>query len=138
MPISLIMFDLDNFKILNDKLGHQHGDEVLSMVAQIIQKTIRKSDVAARYGGEEFCIILPHTDVDGSVFISERIRKSINDKKIGDYKISASFGMSTFKFSKKGRINVHMIMNQIIAEADQALFNSKRNGKNIVTHYNNI
>ena len=138
VPISLIMFDLDDFKTLNDKLGHQHGDEALSMVANTIHKTIRKSDVAARYGGEEFCIILPHTDVEGSVFISERMRKSINDKKIENYKISASFGMSTFKFSKKGRINVHMIMNQIIAEADQALFASKRNGKNVVTHYKNI
>ena len=119
-------------------MGHQHGDEVLTMVSQMIQKTIRKSDVAARYGGEEFCIILPNTDVDGSILIAERIRKSIYEKKVENKKISASFGISTFKFSKKGRINIHMIMNQIIAEADQALFSSKRNGKNIVTHYNNI
>jgi GGDEF domain-containing protein/HAMP domain-containing protein len=73
-PVGLIMLDLDNFKSINDTHGHQQGDLVLKQVARVLRENSREVDVPARYGGEEMALILPHTDLDGSYAIAERVR----------------------------------------------------------------
>lgn len=94
--LSVIFFDLDNFKRINDTKGHQTGSLILVEVARVIQKVIRKSDYAFRYGGDEFVIILPLTDKDGAKNFADRIREEINKIKVEGVKITASIGVSTY------------------------------------------
>jgi diguanylate cyclase (GGDEF)-like protein len=121
------MIDLDNFKSINDGYGHQQGDRVLRQVAAILRDTKRDVDVAARYGGEELCLILPHTDLEGTYAIAERVRESIEAAEIpligseGVLRITASFGVAATTDGDK---------NRLIAAADGALYAAKRQGKN--------
>ena len=78
-PLSLIMFDIDHFKNVNDTYGHQCGDYVLQTIAELVGKSIRCGDVLARYGGEEFCCILPETPLDAALVTAERFRAMIAD-----------------------------------------------------------
>ncbi len=122
---SIILFDIDNFKKINDTYGHLTGDEVLKETVNIVKKQIRKSDVFARWGGEEFIILLPNgTD---AVEVAEKIRKTIaNSFFIGPEKITVSFGVTSFKEGDT--------INSIIKRADQALYLAKENGKNRVEY----
>ena len=128
-PVGLILFDLDNFKRVNDTYGHLQGDAVLRGVARALAQTVREGDTAARYGGEEMALILPHTDVDGSFAIAERVRAEIADLVIpmvdgdGALQITASIGVSATVEGEK---------DELIAEADAALYTAKRSGKNRV------
>lgn len=98
-PFSVIQIDLDHFKSVNDRFGHQAGDRVLSHAAGLISGTIRSHDLAGRVGGEEFCIVLPGTTLVQAAQIAERIRQRVNDKEIliakgTTLRISASLGVS--------------------------------------------
>jgi diguanylate cyclase (GGDEF)-like protein len=127
--LSVIMFDLDHFKKVNDAHGHQVGDIVLKKVAEIVLRTVRESDMAARYGGEEFAIILPETEMKGVVTLAERIRKRIAsmrmdvDEKI--VRVTASFGVTLWEpgMADAGKDNM-------ICAADNALYQSKKKGRN--------
>ena len=79
-PLSIIMFDLDYFKKINDTCGHQCGDFILQQIAASIEKNIRREDIFARYGGEEFCCILPETSLEAAAILAERFRKKISQK----------------------------------------------------------
>lgn len=126
-PVGLVMLDIDNFKSVNDGYGHQQGDRVLRRVSSILRETKRDVDVAARYGGEELCLILPHTDLDGTYAIAERVRAAIEASEIplvgseGVLRVTASFGVAATTKGDK---------NSLIAAADAALYAAKREGKN--------
>ncbi len=128
--LSLILIDIDHFKGFNDKWGHQIGDLVLKRVAGAIRDTCRKSDVVARYGGEEMAVILPETSPDMATLVSERIRKAVETMAIphGDttLKVTISLGVSYLAEDVKDKTI-------LVEKADEALYTSKREGRNRVT-----
>jgi diguanylate cyclase (GGDEF)-like protein len=123
--VGLIMLDLDNFKSVNDTYGHQQGDVVLRHVARALRDTSRDADSPARYGGEEMALILPHTDLDGSYAIAERLRTAIESLRIpgpdGPLRVTASLGVAASSAGDK---------DLLIAQADAALYAAKREGRN--------
>lgn len=125
--LGLIMLDIDNFKSVNDTYGHQQGDLVLKQVARVLSETSREADTAARYGGEELALILPHTDLEGSYVIAERLRTEVAALRVprldgqGALRITASLGVAAS--SEGGK-------DDLIADADGALYTAKRDGKN--------
>ncbi len=126
-PISLIMFDLDNFKEINDTYGHNVGDMVLKKVAETIKRHLRRSDIFARWGGEEFVILLPHTDLRGAVKVAEKLRRALEELEIPQLKgrkITASFGVSELRQGES--------LEEAILRADKALYEAKAKGKNRV------
>lgn len=122
---SIIMFDLDNFKGVNDRFGHQTGDQVLRDVSKVVMDSIREIDVCGRYGGEEFIVILPGTDTTTASDIAERIRQNIDNKKILGSKreLTVSMGIATYPNHGKWK-------QELIEKVDQALYVAKANGKN--------
>jgi len=130
--LSLILLDLDDFKMVNDThpLKHLAGDAVLRSVASTIAGLIRDIDLAARYGGEEFAVMLPQTDLEGGTRLAERLRAGIATTPVlfGDEEIwvTASLGVATGPFDGMGEL-------ELIQAADTALYGSKRAGKNRVT-----
>lgn len=125
--LALIIADLDYFKDFNDKYGHLKGDEALKAFAQVMNNNVRAVDFVARYGGEEFVIVMPETTVAGAMRLAERIRESIAKQEIkgADRKITCSFGVTMKQPKDEAR--------DIISRADQALYQSKENGRNRVT-----
>ncbi len=127
---SLIMADIDRFKTVNDRYGHQVGDEILAKIAELLMSNARKTDICARYGGEEFIMLLPHTDTEGAYNLAEKIRKKIESTNLYTHcpSITISMGVSTYP--------VHSTwMKDLIDKADQALYYSKENGRNQTTIY---
>jgi len=123
---SLIIFDLDSFKAFNDHYGHLAGDKLLSKVGSIMKSTIRNADQAFRYGGDEFAVLLPNTSVDAANQVAERIRKQVAAKmKTGYTPITASLGLASWPAGGIGP-------NEVIAAADVALYQAKREGGNRV------
>lgn len=132
-PLSLIIFDLDHFKKLNDGYGHDAGDYVLKEMAQIIRANgIREQDVFARYGGEEFVILLPKTNLKQSFEIAERLRKLIETKEfLYDSKrlpVTASIGVADYR---QGVITG----TDLFKRADEAVYKAKEGGRNQVQFY---
>ncbi|PMP87184.1 MAG: hypothetical protein C0173_09795 [Desulfurella sp.] len=123
--LSLIMFDIDNFKQINDIYGHQQGDSILRELALLVQKNIRKSDIFARYGGEEFMILCPETKIPQAMYLAEKIRSLIQNNKFSLNKtITCSFGVAQYKELESA--------NDFIARVDRLLYKAKHNGKNRV------
>jgi diguanylate cyclase (GGDEF)-like protein len=126
-PLALVLIDLDNFKSINDGRGHQAGDAVLRRVAAILDSGARNADLAARYGGEEFALLAPETDLLGATKLAHRLRGDIEAATIElpngeELTVTASFGVAV-----KGTLERP---EQLIAAADEALYEAKRNGKN--------
>jgi len=128
-PLSLIIIDIDHFKIYNDTYGHPAGDEILALLGQLLVRHTRETDFAARYGGEEFVLILPDTGVQGAIKFAERCRMAIEQAEWPRRNITASFGITTLEPDSPPRIEL-----QLVTEADQALYHSKKTGRNRVTH----
>ena len=132
-PLSVLMFDIDFFKKFNDTYGHACGDYVLQTVASIIKGSIRSQDLASRYGGEEFTVLLSDTTKKDAVFIADRIRKNIaayNFEYEGQsLKVTISGGVAVFSADSNPVTSAKLLVDQ----ADQALYISKRNGRNRVT-----
>lgn len=131
--LSLLILDLDHFKLVNDTYGHQVGDAVLKEIARILSTHLRSIDKVFRYGGEEFAIILPQTAKEDAKVISERIRASIAASSYhsdpgAPVEVTISIGLSTFPHDAQGR-------KELIGTADQALFAAKRAGRNRVELY---
>lgn len=122
---ALIIFDIDNFKSVNDTYGHLAGDEVLKALVAISINTIRKCDNFARWGGEEFTILLPETSLPGAVSVAEKMRTTIAAYDFGEpgHK-TCSFGIAQYS-PEEGT-------NTLISNADKALYYAKNNGKNQV------
>lgn len=129
---SIIMFDIDNFKEVNDTYGHQFGDNVLKEVARRAHDTLRESDILTRYGGEEFCCILPETDINGAIPVAERIRSDVAGDTFGDstHQISLSVSLGVAQIEKK-----IMRPEEVLNNADLALLKAKQEGKNrVIVH----
>ncbi|ACX52901.1 diguanylate cyclase [Ammonifex degensii KC4] len=128
-PLVVAMLDLDNFKTVNDEYGHHAGDEVLRAAAGIIKKNLRSGDKVFRYGGEEFLIVLPNTSLDKAVVALERIRGQIAANLFipgTETSITASIGAAGY--TGKGSVSP----DDLILQADKALYRAKREGKNKV------
>lgn len=128
----LLMLDIDNFKDFNDKYGHMVGDEVLKGVARVLVESVRGKDVVARFGGEEFAILLPNTPLAGGLAVAENLRKSVankrfirkdNNEKLQE--VTISLGVASLKPDDTA--------NLFVTRADDALYRSKKGGRNKVT-----
>ena len=126
-PLSLVIFDLDHFKSINDTYGHDKGDEVLAAVGSVAGSNVRASDMVGRFGGEEFALILPDTGRDGAVGLAEKLRTAIAGIVIPglDRQITASFGVAVIP-DDAGEPDA------LFRAADQALYAAKRGGRNRV------
>ncbi len=128
MALSIVIFDLDNFKKLNDTYGHSKGNKILKSVANIIRESIRKSDIAIRFGGDEFLIILPNTNKDGAFKIGNKIRRRVK-KELYEYKITISGGVATYPVDTlENNFNLFEI-------ADKSLYYSKFQGRDKITSF---
>lgn len=124
--VALLMIDIDNFKGINDRFGHLAGDLVIRGVGDILKRSVRKFDLCTRFGGEEFAIVMPGSGPENSAPVAERIRQRIeafrtNESELADLRVTASIGMS---------VSHGASARELIANADQALYQAKREGKN--------
>lgn len=127
-PLSLICFDLDNFKDCNDKLGHLEGDNILRIIGKLLLETMRKSDLAFRYGGDEFFVILPETDIDSAQLTGEKIRHNFNNRWPYDVvyqhidltPVTLSIGIAQLEDKEDAE--------SLIKRADVAMYQAKRQG----------
>jgi len=129
LPLSLLMFDLDNFKNINDRHGHLCGDAVLAAIGTIMKSELRGSDVKCRYGGDEFMVILPDTPVGGARQVSDNLRRAIAERPVvwndGQITVTASFGITAVNTADHDPRTA-------IARADAALYRAKQVGRNAI------
>jgi len=128
----LLMMDLDGLKSINDRYGHFHGDVVLRAVAQIIRKGSRSVDMAARYGGDEFVAVLPETDPSGAYVVAEKIRQGVTELVIdaAGQQVTTSLSIGVVSYPEDGQT-----ADELMIAADEAMYLSKRLGKNRVVGY---
>ncbi|WP_417671760.1 diguanylate cyclase [Roseibium sp.] len=137
-PLSIVTVDIDHFKSVNDVHGHDRGDEVIKIVANCLERGVRENiDLAARMGGEEFALLLPETDAEGAMTVSERIREMIEAERIvfGGTTISVTISAGT-STAPAGHTNIRA--DQLLVQGDKALYASKRGGRNRTTAYSDI
>lgn len=129
-PMALIMVDVDHFKPVNDTYGHQQGDVVLQTLADQMKAHLRDYDLAARFGGEEFALVLPETALAEAVQVAERLRVAISELRIpadhNEIRLTISLGVATYPHPKVRTVD------NLILEADRALYNAKEKGRNRV------
>jgi len=127
-PLTILLFDIDDFKRLNDQYGHAAGDEVLARIAQILMFGVRGNDLVARYGGEEFVVLAPNTEIEGAQHLAEKLRTEIAESSfiVGDslrpMRATVSVGVALFNGDRR----------RFFQKADQALYLAKAEGKNCV------
>ncbi|HTF36550.1 MAG TPA: diguanylate cyclase [Myxococcota bacterium] len=127
-PLSILLVDIDDFKRLNDRLGHAAGDELLTRIARIMDESMRASDLLARYGGEEFVILAGNTDLGGAATLGEKVREAVGEKSflldetMRLEKVTVSVGVAQYKGDRKA----------FFQAADRALYRAKAQGKNCV------
>jgi len=123
---SLVMFDIDHFKEINDVFGHPAGDKAMQIAAKIIVHCIREIDINCRYGGDEFCILLPETDHEGATTFVDRLAQAFREQSLEDIGIqqnlTASFGIAILDGHDTG-------LEDLLLRADQALYLAKQNGR---------
>ncbi len=126
---SIIIFDIDNFKGINDLYGHLAGDEYLKCIAELFGQSLREQDIAGRIGGEEFLIILPETSIEGAFQLAVRIRKNVENFVLHyrHYEIKTTISAGVCQYE-----NTIKDVNELLDIADQALYETKRSGKNKV------
>lgn len=128
-PASLIMFDLDHFKQINDQFGHESGDEVLLHIARLTRETVRQADIVARIGGEEFAILLPQTDLEQAGQLAERLRQTLMNNTVNikgqGITTTASFGVISCDPECD-----ELRLDQMLADADAELYKAKNAGRN--------
>lgn len=124
---SLVMFDIDNFKKVNDTLGHDYGDLVLKTVAQSVKENIRVTDIVARWGGEEFVVLLPMTHLDNAVTISQKLCFEISKLKFDKLpNVTCSFGVVEYEIGESDE--------ELLKRVDILLYKAKNEGKNCVRY----
>lgn len=142
LPVSVAMTDIDHFKRVNDTYGHQAGDYVLSIIANLLKNAARDSDVVGRFGGEEFIVILENCDVTGAKIFAERFRKKVEATKIvfegKTIHATVSVGTSTFLETWKPGVNAEMESKELVNQADNALYNAKASGRNRLAQFETL
>lgn len=136
--LSVLLLDIDHFKAINDTHGHKVGDRVLKSLGELMQKTLRKTDVIARYGGEEFILLLPKTDNTNALLVADNLRKKIeetillpellNNEPQG-ISVTVSIGVSTLIDLEQC---AELLCEELIINADNALYSAKNSGRNAV------
>jgi diguanylate cyclase (GGDEF)-like protein len=129
-PLSLILCDLDHFKIYNDTYGHQAGDDCLTQVAKAMSQVVKRpADLVVRYGGEEFAAILPNTNGSGALQVAEIIRETVKNLRIS-HAMSEVGEWVTFSLGVSSTIpNAQMTQEYLVAAADRALYEAKEQGR---------
>jgi two-component system, cell cycle response regulator len=127
--LSIVMFDIDHFKQVNDRFGHLAGDFVLKELARVVQSRIRRDEVFARYGGEEFSLVLPETNVEGGAALAETLRRKISEHPFTFQNemipVTVSMGIAMLTENDRGSV-------ELIQRADEKLYEAKRSGRNRV------
>jgi diguanylate cyclase (GGDEF)-like protein len=126
LVFSIVIFDIDHFKKINDERGHLAGDQVLQSVARLMDDAARETDVVTRYGGEEFVILMPQTGPDGACIFSERMRKMIEMK----LQVTVSGGIATAEPNETPE--------RLLERADAALYHAKSAGRNRISFHNGV
>ncbi len=124
LPLSLILFDLDHFKKINDTYGHNMGDKVLKQTAAVVKKALKDRGIVARWGGEEFIVLLPQADKNKAFEIAQELRRLISKLNVDGISISASFGVTTVEKNER--------LENAVNRADEALYMAKEKGRNRV------
>lgn len=127
-PLSCLMVDLDDFKQINDRHGHLEGDDVIRRVADVLKGEVRETDWVCRYGGEEFCVGLRGVDLDRAAVIAERMRARVAAPAFARVPVTASFGVSARELGATS-------WDDMVRQADEALYRSKQRGRNCVTRW---
>ena len=132
IPSTLVMLDIDHFKKVNDTFGHIAGDGVIRNVSSLLRRSKRQSDIAGRYGGEEFGVILPETPAELGLYFTERLRRRVEESSVSidvrSISVTVSFGMGEWTPAMKN-------YQEWLESADNALYQSKQNGRNRTTVY---
>jgi diguanylate cyclase (GGDEF)-like protein len=128
-PLALVLADLDDFKLINDRYGHQTGDEVLRRFADVLRENVRDFDLPVRYGGEEFAVLLPETALDGAEQLARRLQAALLRLRLAEVEgdrppVTASFGVAAFPAARSAE--------ELLSAADGALYRAKAAGKNRV------
>ena len=127
-PLSLVLLDVDHFKVVNDTYGHQKGDDVLVAIASLLKKFCRTNDIAARYGGEEFLMVLPQSNAQGAFKIAERIREEMMklnfDENESGFSVTISCGVAELNKDCMEHVD------QLVHMTDKALYKAKNSGRN--------
>ncbi|MEE8582110.1 MAG: diguanylate cyclase, partial [Myxococcota bacterium] len=127
-PLTLILLDIDHFKMWNDRFGHAAGDEILRQLADILNGLVRETDLLARYGGEEFALLAPSTDLEGAIRLAEKMRATVGDTHfvidppLENERVTVSIGVAAYRGDRKALFN----------EADRALYRAKSSGRDCV------
>ena len=130
-PFTVMMLDADDLKAVNDKFGHAVGDKLIVTMAQVVQESLRNTDVLARFGGDEFVAILTETPEDRGIEVAERVRSSVENTSFSfeGARVSSTISIGVSCFS-----NGSQTADEIMAQADKKLYESKHKGKNSVSH----
>jgi diguanylate cyclase (GGDEF)-like protein len=127
-PLTILLADIDDFKGLNDRYGHAEGDAVLMRIARVLNESVRESDILARYGGEEFVVLATGTDLEGALFLAEKVRTAVAETdfvlqgSVEPLHVTISIGVAEFAGDRK----------RFFHAADRALYRAKAAGKNCV------
>lgn len=127
LPLALALVDIDHFKSINDRFGHQAGDEVIRNLTEVLKQSLRQTDYLARYGGEEFAIILVNTDREGAALVAERLRQDVEGSTWPQSKVTISVGVASWAPSLRSP-------EALLRRTDEALYASKHAGRNRVTY----
>ncbi len=124
-PLSMVMFDIDYFKKINDKYGHLVGDTTLKELSDLVRSNLRESEYFVRWGGEEFIILLPGTSMDGAKMVAEKLRRAVEGYQFTTVgRVTCSFGVTALR--------VNDTINSLLERCDEALYEAKENGRNQV------
>lgn len=129
--LAVVMADVDHFKIFNDKWGHQTGDQVLRLVAEVMNANVKGQDILARYGGEEFSILLPGTTLENAHMLADRIRRAVESRRLKKRQSNEDLGTITMSMGVAVH-NKEDTTTTIIERADRCLYMAKRRGRNRV------
>ena len=136
IPFSILLIDIDNFKLINDAYGHLIGDDVLRGVVDAIKSELRRSDILARFGGDEFIIYVPNTDREGAFVLAEKVRRAIENRSIrssrGDLRVTISVGLVSVQADAGIFGSPEKFLEELLTRTDSALYDSKANGRNCV------